>query len=62
MAADGETDLELARSLAREAISLCERLGHHVAAAHLQLGLDLIDEAPRRSSLRDHRAPWPDSE
>ncbi len=60
--AEDEADLELARTLAREAMALCNRLGRDIAAAHLQLVLDLLDDRPRPFRLRDRRSPWPESE
>jgi len=52
-------DFTRAQALAAEAIALCERLGHPVAAAHIQLGLDLLKgEAPAGARLREERSPW----
>jgi hypothetical protein len=55
--------LARAQRLAAEAIALCGDLGHPIAAAHIQLGLDLLGgptiEAHR---LREDRSPWGSSE
>jgi hypothetical protein len=54
-----DQDLERAKELAAEAVALCDRLGQSIAAAHIQLGLDLIKrQTPHLLSLREERAPW----
>jgi len=55
---DGQ-DLRQAKELAAAAIELCDRLGHPIAAAHIQLGLDMMEiEPPSRLNLREVRSPW----
>ena len=55
----GENELNPARRLVAEAISLCDLHGHGIAAAHLQLGLDLIEQLEaERETLREERSPW----
>jgi hypothetical protein len=36
-----------AKNYVERAIALCDRLGETAAAAHLQLGLDTLERAPR---------------
>lgn len=55
--------LARAQHLAAEAVELCAALGHSVAAAHIQLGLDLISTDPSAARhLREERSPWGASE
>lgn len=42
---DQAAELERARALAREAIALCESIGHHLAASHLQHALDVMHDS-----------------
>ena len=39
--------LARAKDYVERAIALCDRLGQTAAAAHLQLGLDTLERAPR---------------
>jgi hypothetical protein len=55
--------LARAQRLAAEAIALCGDLGQPIAAAHIQLGLDLMGgPAPGADRLREDRSPWGSSE
>jgi hypothetical protein len=55
--------LARAQRLAEEAIALCGDLGQPIAAAHIQLGLDLLGgAAPEADRLREDRSPWGCSE
>ena len=44
--------------LTREAIRLCEKNGHDIAAAQMQLGLDRLTSERGRGRLREDRTPW----
>ena len=58
MPMDEDTDMKRARELAEEAIGICDQHGKGLAAAHMQLGLDMITSDMPSRRVRERRTPW----
>lgn len=52
-----KSDIERAKALAIEAISLCDQLGLEIPAAHFQLGFDSLPQHAA-AHVREERAAW----
>jgi hypothetical protein len=52
-----KSDIERAKALAMEAITLCDELGLEISAAHFQLGFDSLPQGAT-VRVREDRAAW----
>lgn len=51
-------NLELARALTRQALALCDTAGASIAAGHLQLAMDRMEQQSRGNPPRRSAASW----
>lgn len=55
-------DLQRARDLMTEALTLCDALGESLAGARLQYALDTLPGDKTENRVREDRHPWRESE